>query len=175
MASRLNVLLTFVRGHRQYSKAWHKDAVTYEKVKYYPVKKDHVDPPITPSKVLMVHRVKPWKGNPYWEKDILTDLGFEERKRDPVFVKNTPEICAMLWRVKHLVKIVPVKLPKNLPNTVDDLTEYYVHENGTVYNTGKLDPVRYQATMEFKNSVKKMNHYTIREQLRLKWIKGILI
>lgn len=42
-------------------------------------KKDHVDPPITPSKVLMVHRVKPWKGNPYWEKDILTDLGFEER------------------------------------------------------------------------------------------------
>lgn len=97
------------------------------------------------------------------------------QKSDPVFVKNTPEICAMLWRVKHLVKIVPVKLPENLPNTVDDLTTYYVHENGTVYNTGKLDPVRYQATMEFKNSTKKMNHYTIREQLRLKWIKGILI
>lgn len=97
------------------------------------------------------------------------------QKGDPVFVKNTPEMCALLWRVKHLIKIVPLKLPKNLPNTVDDLTEYYIHENGTVYNTGKLDPARYQATMEFKNSIKWMNHYTIREQLRRKWIKGILI
>lgn len=37
MESRLNILLTFVRGYRQYSKAWLKDAVTYEKIKYFPV------------------------------------------------------------------------------------------------------------------------------------------
>ncbi|KOX71465.1 39S ribosomal protein L30, mitochondrial [Melipona quadrifasciata] len=128
---------------------------------------DHVDPPIVPSKVLMVIRVKPWKGNPYWEKNILSHLGFEERKNEPVFLKNIPEICAMLWRVKHLVKIIPL--------TVDDFTTYYIHENGTIHDTGKLDPARYQATMEAKNNTKKMNHYTIREQLRLRWLKGNLI
>lgn len=41
-----------------------------------------MDPPIVPTKVLMVHRVKPFKGNPWWEKDILENLGFEKGVRD---------------------------------------------------------------------------------------------
>ncbi|KAK1133515.1 hypothetical protein K0M31_011319 [Melipona bicolor] len=175
MASRFNVLLTFVRGHRQYTRTWLKDAVRYDKVKYHPRKIDHVDPPIAPSKILMVIRVKPWKGNPYWEKDTLSHLGFEERKNEPIFLKNIPEVCALLWRVKHLIKIIPLKLPENLPKTVDDFTTYYIHENGTIHDTGKLDPARYEATVEAKNNTKKMNHYTIREQLRLRWLKGNLI
>ena len=49
---------------------------------------DHVDPPIVPSKVLMVVRVKPWKGNPYWEKDTLSHLGFEEKVRTYIFIQT---------------------------------------------------------------------------------------
>lgn len=89
-------------------------------------------------------------------------------------MKNTPEMCAMLWKVKHLVSIVPVRMPKELP-TVDEYTEFYVHENGRVYYTGKLDPVRYQATMEARYSTKRMEYSTIGEKLRLQWLKGNLI
>ena len=174
MANRTNFLLTFTRSYRQYTKTWLPDAVQYEKVKYHPRKKDHVDPPIVPSKVLMVHRVKPFKGNPYWEKNILSQLGFEEGVKQPVFVKNSPDMCAVLWKVKHLVKIVPVQLPEKLPN-VDELTGIYVHENGKFYTTEKLDRGRYEATLQFMNSPKRMNYSTIKEKLRLLWVKGILI
>ncbi|XP_076755184.1 mitochondrial ribosomal protein L30 [Xylocopa sonorina] len=174
MANRTNVLLTFVRGHRNYTKAWLEDAVRYGLVKYHPIKKDHVDPPITPSKVLMIYRVKPFKGNPYWDKDTLTKLGFEEHCNDPVFVKNIPEVCAELWKIKHLIKVIPVKLPEKLPD-VDDQTEFRVDEMGKVRVTGKVDPARYQATMEARNSIKRMDGKDISEKLRLKWLQGNLI
>lgn len=174
MANCTNVTLTFVRGLRQYSKSWLKDAVRYEKVKYHPRHQNHADPPIVPSKVLMVYRVKPFKGNPYWEKDLLKQLGFKEDVYEPVFVKNTPNMCAMLWKIKHLVKIVPVQLPEKLP-TVDEFTGIYVHENGKFYETGKIDPARYEATVRFQNSPKTLQYRDISEKLRLLWIKGYLL
>ncbi|XP_043254646.1 39S ribosomal protein L30, mitochondrial [Colletes gigas] len=173
MANRTNVLLTFVR-HRHSSKHWLKDGVRYGKVTYYQKDKSLVDPPITPSKVLMVHRVKPIKGNPWWEKNILERLGFEEKVKQPVFVKNTPEMCKALWVVKHLVKIVPVQLPEKLPE-VNDLTNIYFHDDGSVHSYGKLDYVRYEATMKHKMSMKRLSNYTISEKLRLRWMQGNLV
>ncbi|PBC30539.1 large ribosomal subunit protein uL30m [Apis cerana] len=177
MTNHLNVLLTFVRGHRTFPKAWNKDVVKYDLIKYLPCKKDHVDPPITPSKILMVYRVKPFKGNPYWEKKTLKILGFDkdEKKNYPVFVKNTPEMCSLLWSVKHLIKIVPVKLPKNLPNTIDDYREYYIHDNGTIHFGAKINPERYQATIDYQNSIKVLKTNTIKEKLRLLWLNGSLM
>lgn len=35
---------------------------------------DHKDPPYTPTKLFKVQRIKPIKGNPYWEKEILKSL-----------------------------------------------------------------------------------------------------
>lgn len=32
---------------------------------------NHVDPPIKPTKLLLIERVKPVWGNPHWEKKIL--------------------------------------------------------------------------------------------------------
>lgn len=45
---------------------------------FYSSHPDHVDPPVTPSKVLMILRTSAFKGNPWWEKDILTKLNLEE-------------------------------------------------------------------------------------------------
>ncbi|XP_076160108.1 mitochondrial ribosomal protein L30 [Ptiloglossa arizonensis] len=170
MANCRNVLLTFVR-HRHYSKRWLEDAVRYDLIKYHPVKKTHVDPPIVPSKVFQVYRVKPFKGKPWWEKDILTQLGFKERVNDPVFVKNTPEMCKVLWQVKHLIKVIPLKIPERLPD-INDLSNVYVHESGRYDNFGKLDPVRLEATLKAQSSVKKLSTATISEKLRLQWMKG---
>lgn len=40
--------------------------------------KDHKDPPIKPTKLLMVQRVKPYKGNPYWDKSVLRKLHLDK-------------------------------------------------------------------------------------------------
>ncbi|KAG5311956.1 RM30 protein, partial [Acromyrmex insinuator] len=161
---------------------------------------DHVDPSFEPSKLLLIRRVKPFAGNPWWEKKVLKNLGFEEKvakvvciKRRIMFdklfirliilqkhgdvlviVKNTPDMCAMLWKVKHLIKIVPIKLPDKLPTT-DDLNGTYLHENGTFYVVPKVESVCEEAVEQFINNPKKLNRDIIQDKLRLKWLEGNLM
>lgn len=77
----------------------------------------------------------------------------------------------MLWKVKHLVKIVPIKLPDKLP-IPDDLNGTYLHENGTFYIVPKVDPACEEAFKKFVNDSKKLNYDIIQEKLRLKWLEG---
>lgn len=94
--------------------------------------------------------------------------------KEPVIVKNTPDMCALLWKVKHLVKIVPIKLPDKLP-TADDLNGTYLHENGIFYVIPKVDPAREEAVVEFVNNPKKLNRNVISEKLRLQWVSHGLV
>lgn len=34
-------------------------------------------------------------------------------------VKNNPENNAMLWKVKHMIKVTPIHLPPDLPDDID--------------------------------------------------------
>jgi len=77
----------------------------------------------------------------------------------------------MLWKVKHLVKIVPIKLPDKLP-TPDDINGTYLHENGTFSVVPKVDPAREEALKKFVNDPKKLNRDIIQEKLRHKWLEG---
>lgn len=90
---------------------------------------------------------------------------------EPAIVKNTPEMCALLWKVKHLVKIIPIRLPDKLP-TEDDMNATYLHENGTFYVTPKVSPARYEATESFVNDPKKLNRDIIQEKIRKQWLDG---
>ncbi|KYN16027.1 39S ribosomal protein L30, mitochondrial [Trachymyrmex cornetzi] len=137
---------------------------------------DHVDPTFKPSKLLLVRRVKSFACNPWWEKEVLKSIGFEDKKYGDavVIVKNTSDMCAMLWKVKHLVKIVPIKLPNKLP-TMDDLNGTYLHENGTFYVVPKVESIREEAVEQFINNPKKLNHHIIQDKLRLKWLQGNLM
>lgn len=174
MTARSTIFLNFVR-HYAAPKHWKRDGVKYGCVTYYPKNKDHVDPQFVPTKLLVVQRVKPFMGNPYWEKDILRKhLGFDRKQGDVAIVKNTPEMCALLWKVKHLVKISPLKLPDKLP-TEDDLNGTYLHENGTLYVIPKVNPVRCEATEQFVNNPKRLNRDVIKEKLRLQWLQGNLM
>lgn len=148
-----------------------QESVKYGYIKYFPRNPGQVDPPFEPSKLLLVKQVKSFFGRPWWEKQIIRGLGFESQTNDPVIVKNTPEICVLLWKVKHLVKILPIKLPDKLP-TADDLNGTYLHENGTFYVIPKVDPAREEATEKFVNDPKKLNRDIIQEKLRLKWLEG---
>lgn len=91
-----------------------------------------------------------------------------------MIVKNIPNICAMLWTVKHLVKITPIKLPQELP-TKNDLGGTYLHENGTFSVIPKVDSARLEATKKFMNDEKKLDRNRIKEKLRLEWLRGDVI
>ncbi|XP_011059024.1 PREDICTED: 39S ribosomal protein L30, mitochondrial [Acromyrmex echinatior] len=176
------IFLNFVRHiHIKRTIKWKDEqdkieGVKYGHITYFPRRPDHVDPSFEPSKLLLIRRVKPFAGNPWWEKKVLKNLGFEEKKHGDVLVivKNTPDMCAMLWKVKHLIKIVPIKLPDKLPTT-DDLNGTYLHENGTFYVVPKVESVCEEAVEQFINNPKKLNRDIIQDKLRLKWLEGNLM
>ena len=85
-------------------------------------------------------------------------------------VKNTPEICSTLWRIKHLVKITPINLPENLPEDLLTNKETYLHENGQLMVFPRIDMDRLEATNKFKSSVKKFDAESMKKYLRLKWL-----
>lgn len=162
-------------GVRHYAKKFAGEpGVKYGLITYYPRTPDHVDPPIEPTKLLMIRRVKPFKGNPWWHKDILTHLGLEDKINDVAIVKNTPEMCARLWRIKHLIEIMPIQCPDGLPKD-GDLNGTYLHENGTfsVNHKVKIDQKRIDAIDEYLNDWKKLDRETVRKELRLKWLNPL--
>ncbi|XP_011504061.1 PREDICTED: 39S ribosomal protein L30, mitochondrial [Ceratosolen solmsi marchali] len=160
--------------HRSTPKTWKKDGVKYGLVTYYPRHPDHVDPYFEPSKLLLIERIKPLKGCPYWEKNILLSIGLasEKKVRHQTVVKNIPEMCARLWKIKHLIKVTPVELPKNLPADVDSISSY-LHDSGKLLIFPKIDEKRYKATEEFINNPKRLDGDTLQEKLRLKWLNAM--
>ena len=100
----------------------------------------------------MVQRIRCLKKKPYWDKNIMTELGlnntvslfnrksfnclinvddFLKKKSTIAIVANTPPVNALLWKVKHLIKITPVTFPnvsvsKSLPPSNLILTYYLI-------------------------------------------------
>uniref|UniRef100_A0A1L8DRH4 Large ribosomal subunit protein uL30m n=1 Tax=Nyssomyia neivai TaxID=330878 RepID=A0A1L8DRH4_9DIPT len=170
----LNSYKIFVRNYGKHNKRWvykDGDGVRYGKILYYPRHPDHQDPPVEPSKLFMVKRIKPFKGNPFWEKRILFDLGIADKTNDVAIVKNTPEMNTLLWKVKHLVKITPIVFPYGEP-TENDINYTYLKENGEciVAKEIKVDDERWQAAVEFKDDKKRLDSETLKRDSRLKWL-----
>ncbi|XP_053643123.1 uncharacterized protein mRpL30 isoform X1 [Cherax quadricarinatus] len=86
---------------------------------YYPRFPDEVDPPYDPAPLHLVTRVRCLKHKPWWDKEIMRSLGLDAKRSTVAIVKNIPEINAMLWKVKYLVKITPIRVPADLPDDVD--------------------------------------------------------
>ncbi|XP_011302248.1 39S ribosomal protein L30, mitochondrial [Fopius arisanus] len=150
-------------------KFWGKDKKVYEKVTYYPRHPGQVDPPIAPTKLLVIQRVKPYAGNPYWHKAILDQLHLNEKKSDITIVKNIPEICAQLWKVKHLIKVTPLNQPGKLPED-NDIHATWLMENGDLLLTPRVDPVREQLTMDHVRNPKRLDGETLSFELRMRWL-----
>jgi large subunit ribosomal protein L30 len=77
-------------------------------------------------------------------------------------------MCVMLWKIKHLIKVTPIEMPKNIPD--DDSTSSYLHESGELMIFPKIDEKRYKATEKFRNNPKRLDGDTLQEKLRLKWL-----
>ncbi|CAJ1079670.1 S ribosomal protein L30%2C mitochondrial [Xyrichtys novacula] len=95
--------------------------------------------PDQPHKLHIVTRVKSVKRRPYWEKDLVKNLGLE-RPHVPVIHKNTTSVNHLLKFIKHLVKIQPLKTPYGLP-AEEDMGETYINCKGELIVCRLLKPV----------------------------------
>lgn len=133
---------------------------------------NHVDEPIEPAKLFRVERIKPTKGNPFWEQRILKQFGIaDERGPRVTILKNIPETNAMLWKVKHLVHIVPIRFPFGEPNATD-VAYTHLKESGecVVTKAIAIDERRLEAAVEFGQRPDRLDGETLRKDSRLKWL-----
>lgn len=93
--------------------------IQYFGFQYYPRHPDEVDPPYEPAPLHLVTRVRSLQGKPWWEKDVMKKIGLDGKRSQYAVLKNNPENNAHLWKVKHLIQIVPIQLPKDLPEDAD--------------------------------------------------------
>lgn len=138
---------------------------------YYPRFPDQKDPPLEVSKLLYLRRVKPFWGRPYWEKQILKELGLLGKTSDVAIVKNIPEINQRIWHVKHLLLIQPIRCPDGLPED-GDLSGTFLQENGVfrVATKLKVAPESVKALEDFRSQKTRLDGETLRRHLRLKWV-----
>ncbi|XP_063240756.1 large ribosomal subunit protein uL30m [Bacillus rossius redtenbacheri] len=159
----------FCQLYRNYSSE--SGGIKYLGFSYYPRFPDRPDPPYRAEKLLMVERIRPVKGNPYWDKDLLKKLKLDGKGKAVTILKNIPESNARLWKIKHLVRITPITCPHGLPEE-GDYSGTYLKEDGqfVVSRRLKVDPARVEATDKFLSDGNKMDGATLKKQLRLKWL-----
>ncbi|CAO1424819.1 unnamed protein product [Diamesa hyperborea] len=151
----------------------YKDGEIVNNIYYYPRNEAQqaVEEQITdPAKLFRVHRIKPVKGNPHWEKRILRELGLFQ-KYGVAIVKNIPENNARLWKIKHLIKIAPITFPQGEPSE-EDLHHTYLKENGECIVIKNIDTLnqRLEAAQEFEKKENLLDGETLRKDSRLKWL-----
>ncbi|KAI9590751.1 39S ribosomal protein L30, mitochondrial [Glossina fuscipes] len=161
-----------VRHYSKHNKKYlYNNGVKYGNIYYYPRTADHQDPAVVPAKLFRVQRIKPVKGNPYWEKRLLNELGLDGKQSDFTVVKNIPEINARLWKIKHLVKVTPITFPYGEPKE-HDINHTFLKENGECIVTKDIGPVdeRIEALESFEKDVKRLDTELLRKDARLKWL-----
>lgn len=147
--------------------------IKYHGFTYHPRFPDEKDPPYEPTKLFMIERIKPmWGRNPE-EKRILNrfDINGEIKWKGHInIVKNTPQVNALLWKIKHLIKITPIKFVNGLPED-GNLTGCWLKKNGEfmVSQKLKIEEERIKASYDFKNDLKKLDRDTIKRKLRSDW------
>ncbi|KAJ3591930.1 hypothetical protein NHX12_007060 [Muraenolepis orangiensis] len=99
--------------------------------------------PNQPHKLHVVMRVKSTKRRPYWEKELIRDLGLV-KGRTPVIHKNTPAVNNLLKFVKHLVSIQPLRTPYGLP-AEDDMGDSFINSKGELIVRRLLKPIEPKA------------------------------
>jgi len=159
------------RSNKQGPKGYTEDGGhIYHGFTYYPRNPEQVDPPYDPSKVLMVQRIRCLKKKPYWDKDVMTQLGLNNKRSTIAIVANTPAVNAMLWKVKHLIRITPVTFPQGIPSD-GDVRGAKLKENGELIFVPKLknDSTLLEVEADVKDP--RVDGETMQKFLRAKWMK----
>ncbi|KAL0279653.1 UNVERIFIED_CONTAM: hypothetical protein PYX00_001159 [Menopon gallinae] len=140
---------------------------------YYPRSPDFKDPPYDPTKLFLVRRIKRMKGLNPIERSIMEKLNIDGKPhkfQNIAVVKNIPEVNASLWKVKHLVKITPIRIVNGLPKD-GDFKGTYLRDNGEFIVSRKVqvDPKVVEAHEKFHNDKNKFDGATMRKYLKQRW------
>ncbi|XP_072153297.1 large ribosomal subunit protein uL30m [Bemisia tabaci] len=167
------LLTQSARGHKMKAmKSW-SGGVNYPGFKYYP-RPGEVDPPYKPTKLFLIQRIKPFAMNTVREKRYLNSIGLGEDKviGSYAIVKNTTDMNAKLWYIKHLIKITPITTPDGLPVN-DDYSSYHLdHATGVLRIIPELKPdeKRLELQENHHNSPKKMKTDVWKKHARQQWL-----
>ncbi|XP_076810121.1 uncharacterized protein LOC143452864 [Clavelina lepadiformis] len=71
-----------------------------------------------PPKFWFIKQLHTLKYRPYWEKEAMKELGLHRRHDTCVHI-NSPQMNEILWTVKHLIKIQPIRFPQGMPENSD--------------------------------------------------------
>ena len=95
---------------------------------------------------------------------------------DAVLVKNIPENAARLWKIKHLIQILPVTFPHGYPEDGDFSSGYLDKYTGEffVHKNVAGDERRIQATEEFISDPLRLDADTLIKKLRDRWLNSRL-
>ncbi|CAG0916750.1 unnamed protein product [Notodromas monacha] len=95
-----------------------------------------------PVKIFLVRRVQKLSGQPFWVKADMRKLKLFEWEDKEVILRNTARVNEILWRVKHLVQIIPVQLPENFQGSPDGCPTYktQIKDNGVFTVPERLVP-----------------------------------
>lgn len=82
-------------------------------------------------------------------------------------------MCALLWKVKHLISVEPITFPHGEP-TVEDINYTNLNESGECIVQKKLEvPLeRIEATEKFKNDPTRLDKDTLKRDALLHWLSG---
>ena len=94
------------------------------------------------------------------------------QRSDIAIIPNTPQYSALLFKVKHLIRITPITLPQGIPDA-SDLSGARLQENGQLVFVPQLKKDAEQAELQQiqETPSNHMDGETLRKHLRLNWIK----
>lgn len=87
-------------------------------------------------------------------------------------VKNTPENCLLLWKIKHLVSVEPITFPYGEP-TEDDIKHTHLNANGECIVHKKIgaDDKAIEECDKFINDPRKLDKETLKREALLRWVR----
>lgn len=96
-------------------------------------------------------------------------LNFQKQNSAITIVKNTPEDCERLWKIKHIIRVNPIILPEGW--SIDDphLENSYLHEDGRFEIVKNIDSKRAEEFVKFKNNPKRFDRQTVKERYLDSW------
>jgi len=179
---------TSIKRTRNYVSSKDPEGIKYHGFTYFPRFPNQVDPPYAPSKLFRVTLVMPTFGTPYWEKDVLKQLGLyrtkvQQRREQGTrgikeaqahgykykiaIVANTPFTCALLYRVKHLIEIQPISFPHGVPT---DPSQGFLKENGEYVSYNLLESPGMDVSAGEKDVIdlrtREVDKHTLRQRLK---------
>ncbi|BES93430.1 ribosomal protein, L30 [Nesidiocoris tenuis] len=151
-------------------KSW-TGAIEYDGFKFFPRHPDHKDPPVEATKLFMVQRIGPFKGNEWRLKKILEKYDLHGKPGEVAIVRNTTKTNEDLYKIKHLIKVTPIRTPNGVPDE-GDLGAGYLREDGTFIYSKKLipDPQRLRLAEDFKTEPSRLDSPTLIKESRDRWL-----